>query len=167
MEMLNEEDRARMVQAIVNRRRWVVDRFGYADEFSDLVRTAVVEAELAWDPEGGRTLASWAWICGEWEAGHIVRRLCRRVAAVEGAPAPMPTPAADETLIQVKRALAYMRAALPDREWQLLWMRHAEGYQSCEIAARLGISPNKARKKIFEISGRARNILATHGIVGV
>lgn len=161
METLSLEERTKLCSSVI-RRRWTAARALGCDEDAvrEVVLTAVVEAEHSWDPEGGRTLFSWAWISAEWE----VTKLLRHQVTVLRFPLGSLPPADPEPGILVRNALSYLQARLPDLAWQWLWMRHAEGYGLDEMAARCGLHRDTMTRKMKKIECEARRILGQVGI---
>jgi DNA-directed RNA polymerase specialized sigma24 family protein len=145
-------------------------------ELDDLMaagRMSAHAAEESWDPEGGRTVASWVWLQVNYDLGKLLERAGRQLDCTDpgGDEVDASTVIAVEvdasTVIAVKRALDYLQARLPSLEWTMLWMRHAEGWQSREIAEQLGLSPNAARIKMCRLRKKSETILRLAGMVEI
>jgi DNA-directed RNA polymerase specialized sigma24 family protein len=99
-------------------------------------RCAAYEAELSWEPEGGRSLKSWVALNVQFDVQRALVKSGQEMASdIE------PPDEEDlETVILVHEALDYLRAKLRDEEWTALWLYHAEGWTCAEMGKKMGIS---------------------------
>lgn len=151
----------RIVQAIVAPRARAASYLGIGvEELESLGAVAAVEAELSWDPTGGRSLSSWVYLNVEWVIRRRMARIAREFADEdldEWAEDPDPDP---EARTIVWEALGYLQAQLSGAQWWLLWMFHGQGYTSQELASRLGLADGTVRNRLSDARKKAMTLLA-------
>lgn len=149
---------------------------------------AALEAEVSWEPDGGRALSSWVYMNVEFAIRKQMSKVAREFAVVltsaelvddcrqeywTGSPF-RPTTALragkrwnghnlpdedPETGILVAEALSYLQARLTQAEWWLLCMFHGEGYSAKELSKQLGLSYGTVRNKLSAARHHAVTIL--------
>jgi RNA polymerase sigma-70 factor, ECF subfamily len=89
-------------------------------------------------------------------AANLIRDEFRRRRVRTQTPAPPEEPSEPERAVRLRRDLGEALAETGDRDRQLLWLAHAEGFSHREIAAILGLKEASIRLMLF----RARQRLA-------
>ena len=133
------------------------------EELQSLAAVTALEAELSWEPDGGRSITSWVWLHVEFVVRRRLARAAREFAREsadeeigEWATADGEDP---ETAVLVSEALTYLQAELSQADWWLLWMFHGQGYSAKELAAKLSVSYGRLRNKLSAARQRAVTIL--------
>jgi len=137
------------------------------DDLMAVGRSSALSAEESWDDEGGRSLSSWVWLQVHYDVGKVLERHGRMLAhdTEYEAATDDELPPDPDTVVLVGRALTYLQAHLHSLEWTLLWLRHAEGWTSSEIADELGITTVAARIKLHRAARKSETLLRSAGIV--
>jgi len=151
-----------IIWELVSRRTSAATYLGVScEEMHQVGRLAAVEADRSWRADGGRCRSSWVYQQVHFQLGDYLRSMGQRVAESWDE--------ADEeidmsTVVLVRRSMEYLRAQLPDAEWTLLWMKHAEGRDCREIADVCGVSQGAVWTRLCRARKSAVRILAGSGI---
>lgn len=133
------------------------------DELEGLGNLAAAEAELSWEPDGGRCLSSWVYMNVEFTIRRRMAKVAREFADDEMEDWVM-TPEADPgARVVVAEALVYLQARLTQAEWWLLWMYHGEGYTAKELAKKLGLAYGTVRNQLSAARRHAMTLLDARG----
>lgn len=133
------------------------------DEMMAVGRLASVEAVDSWDPDGGRSLDSWVWLNVQWDLSESMRQAVRQFTEE------LHSEHQDEeydldTVITIRQAMDILKAELPDPQWSILWLHHAEGRSCRDISADLGISQPATWQQLSRLRRKAVRILRANSI---
>jgi DNA-directed RNA polymerase specialized sigma24 family protein len=136
-----------LVRSIVMPRSGIADRLGVGVE--DLLagaRLAAVEADLSWDPQGGRSRSSWVYL----EVGYYVSTALSRAQPL--APFIDVRHATDtEKQLQARQVLQTLAAHLAVADWDLLWSHYVRGVSALQLAQEQGVSHGAMRVRICRV----------------
>lgn len=129
------------------------------EELESIGAMAALEAELSWEPEGGRVLSSWVYMHVEFAIRKRLAKVAREFADDEMDGWVESGDQDPETRVLVAEALAYLQAQLTQAEWWLLWMFHGEGYSAKDLSKKLGLSHGTVRNQLSAARRHAVTIL--------
>lgn len=131
--------------------------------FEDLVsvgREAAIRAQQTWQP-GGARLSAWIYLRVSGEMTDEMRRAARQLRDDPDGWDPDDELGEEFSgLVEIRRSLHYLQARLPEEDWAILWLRHAEDWAPREIADAWGLSAKTIRNRLTDARKRAGTILA-------
>ncbi len=164
----------KIIGSIVYGRARAAARVGLSlDELMSEGRLAAEEATLTWSPQGGRGLDSWIWMKVHFSITNALIQAGKYLVEDPLHPQDSPGRVAhlageeQETVAMVRQALGYLQASLPNLDWAMLWLRHAEGRKFSEIGEIMGMTTGAVQRKIHRVRGQAVSILEERGIAPV
>jgi RNA polymerase sigma factor (sigma-70 family) len=154
-----------IINWIVCSRSVVAEQIGmHRDELMAVGRLSAVQAVDSWEPDGGRTLASWVRLNVRWDICSAIYHESVRFAR-ELRDEDYEIDEGDlDTAVLVRQSLDLLQAKLSSLDWTILWMAYAEGRKYSEIADDLGISGVAMRQKMSRARKKVVTILGAHGI---
>ena len=155
----------RMIGSIVFRRARSALRLGVStDDLLSVGRLAAIEAVESWEPEGGRTLASWVYLPVEFDVMRVIRRAAKELAA-DSHDWEYDDDSQDlDAVVLLRRSLGHLRARLPSLDWAMLWLAHAEGWSCAEIARDYDMTATAVWQRLSRARRKAVRILAERDI---
>jgi DNA-directed RNA polymerase specialized sigma24 family protein len=158
----------RVIGSIVAGRKQAAALLGVGmDDLMNAGRLSAHAAEDSWDPEGGRTIASWVWLQVNYDLGKVLERAGRQLGTDCEYAAAIDDEVEVDSVITIRRALDYLKAHLPSLDWTMLWLRHAEGWKGPEIAKKLGLTPDALRLRLSRARRKSDTLLRLAGMVEI
>lgn len=150
---------SRIVWQVMKPRRRAAAHLGIShSELESIGAMAALEAEISWEPDGGRSMSSWVWLNVEYAIRKRLAKVAREFAE-EDMDAWVCEDQDLETRVLVSEALVYLQAQLSHAEWWLLWMFHGEGYSAKELSKELQLSYGTVRNQLCAARNHAMTIL--------
>lgn len=155
-----------MIGSIVFSRSRLADWIGMGlDDLLSIARVAAVKAESTWDPEDGRSLSSWVYLKAQYAVRSAIRRQFMYHSRHQGQPGRCASKDPGiEAVVVIRSSLGHLQAKLPNLDWAVLWLTHAEGRSSSEIAADYDMTELAVRKRLSRARKKAVTILSGKGI---
>jgi DNA-directed RNA polymerase specialized sigma24 family protein len=147
----------RLIQKVIGPRVPGAELLGLErDELLAIGRLASVRAEESYDPEAGRCLSSWVWLCVYYDVDHAIRDVVRQLRAdTEWAAVEDDWCETDET---AAISAEYLNGNLSSEEWSVLWLRAVDGWTICELGEMFRVGEmamyqrfSRARKKAVKL----------------